>query len=125
MDAARSTPAAGTTTGRVRRGARRALTVGVLVPAVALVVATPALAAVTAVQGSASGLNMNLSGAISANVGPLPESTIPATGGSDSDNLSITTVRTHVQSVLTKLGVHSRLEAAAFAVRHSLLEPSA
>jgi DNA-binding NarL/FixJ family response regulator len=36
-----------------------------------------------------------------------------------------TTVRTHLQSVLTKLGVHSRLEAASFAVRHRLLEPRA
>lgn len=35
--------------------------------------------------------------------------------------VSTTTVRTHVQSVLTKLGVHSRLEAASFAVRHSIL----
>ncbi len=35
--------------------------------------------------------------------------------------VSITTVRTHVQSVLTKLGVHSRLEAASYAVRHSLI----
>jgi hypothetical protein len=31
-------------------------------------------------------------------------------------------VRTHVQSVLTKLGVHSRLEAASFAVRYRLLD---
>jgi two-component system, NarL family, nitrate/nitrite response regulator NarL len=36
--------------------------------------------------------------------------------------VSRTTVRTHVQSVLSKLGVHSRLEAASFAVRYHLLE---
>jgi two-component system nitrate/nitrite response regulator NarL len=36
--------------------------------------------------------------------------------------VSQTTVRTHVQSVLTKLGVHSRLEAASYAVRYHLLE---
>jgi len=35
--------------------------------------------------------------------------------------VSRTTVRTHVQALLTKLGVHSRLEAASFAVRHKLL----
>ncbi|HEX3787796.1 MAG TPA: response regulator transcription factor [Pseudonocardiaceae bacterium] len=35
--------------------------------------------------------------------------------------VSRTTVRTHVQSLLAKLGVHSRLEAASFAVRHRLL----
>lgn len=34
--------------------------------------------------------------------------------------VSRTTVRTHLQAVLTKLGVHSRLEAASFAVRHDL-----
>jgi two-component system nitrate/nitrite response regulator NarL len=32
------------------------------------------------------------------------------------------TVRTHIQSILTKLQVHSRLEAAAFAVRHRLVQ---
>jgi len=32
------------------------------------------------------------------------------------------TVRTHVQNVLAKLGVHSRLEAVAFAIRHGLVE---
>ena len=32
------------------------------------------------------------------------------------------TVRTHVQSILTKLQVHSRLEAATFAVRNRLVE---
>lgn len=36
--------------------------------------------------------------------------------------VSRTTVRTHVQSVLTKLGVHSRLEATSVALRYSLLE---
>jgi DNA-binding NarL/FixJ family response regulator len=35
--------------------------------------------------------------------------------------ISTATVRTYVQALLTKLGVHSRLEAAAFAVRHSLV----
>jgi two-component system, NarL family, nitrate/nitrite response regulator NarL len=37
--------------------------------------------------------------------------------------ISMNTVRTHVKCVLTKLQVHSRLEAAAFAVRHGLVEP--
>ena len=39
-----------------------------------------------------------------------------------SEELSVSpnTVRTHVQGILTKLQVHSRLEAAAFAVRHGL-----
>jgi len=32
------------------------------------------------------------------------------------------TVRTHVQSIFAKLNVHSRLEAAAFAVRHGLID---
>lgn len=36
--------------------------------------------------------------------------------------VSSTTVRTHVQALLTKLGVHSRLEAASFAVRHRLID---
>ncbi|MGH3753399.1 MAG: helix-turn-helix domain-containing protein [Pseudonocardiaceae bacterium] len=36
--------------------------------------------------------------------------------------VSTTTVRSHVQGLLTKLGVHSRLEAAAFAVRYDLVE---
>lgn len=35
--------------------------------------------------------------------------------------VSRATVRTHVQSVLTKLGVHSRLEAASVATRYRLL----
>jgi two-component system nitrate/nitrite response regulator NarL len=37
--------------------------------------------------------------------------------------VSVATVRTHVQALLTKLGVHSRLEAASFAVRNSVLRP--
>lgn len=35
--------------------------------------------------------------------------------------ISRNTVRTHVQSILTKLQVHTRLEAATFAVRHGLV----
>ena len=35
--------------------------------------------------------------------------------------LSRNTVRTHVQAILTKLQVHSRLEAVAFAVRNGLI----
>jgi DNA-binding NarL/FixJ family response regulator len=35
--------------------------------------------------------------------------------------LSLNTVRTHVQSILVKLGVHSKLEAVAFAYQHSLV----
>lgn len=34
------------------------------------------------------------------------------------------TVRTHVQNILMKLGVRSRLEAASHAVKHGLVEPS-
>ncbi len=37
--------------------------------------------------------------------------------------VSPNTVRTHVQGILSKLQVHSRLEAAAFAVRHGLVSP--
>ena len=35
--------------------------------------------------------------------------------------LSLDTVRTHVQKVLVKLGVHSKLEAVALAVRQRLV----
>lgn len=38
-------------------------------------------------------------------------------------SVSTNTVRTHVQNILTKLQVHSRLEAAAFAVRYGLTQP--
>lgn len=37
--------------------------------------------------------------------------------------ISPNTVRTHMQNLLTKLQVHSRLEAAAFAVRHGVVDP--
>jgi two-component system, NarL family, nitrate/nitrite response regulator NarL len=37
--------------------------------------------------------------------------------------VSHSTARTHIQSILSKLGVHSRLEAAAFAVRHHIIDP--
>jgi DNA-binding NarL/FixJ family response regulator len=37
--------------------------------------------------------------------------------------LSLNTVRTHVQNVLVKLGVHSKLEAVAFALEHKVVEP--
>jgi two-component system, NarL family, nitrate/nitrite response regulator NarL len=36
--------------------------------------------------------------------------------------VSTTTVRSHVQALLTKLGVHSRGEAATFAVRYDLVD---
>lgn len=36
--------------------------------------------------------------------------------------VSYTTVRTHVQHVLWKLGVHSKIEAVAFAIAHNLVE---
>lgn len=38
--------------------------------------------------------------------------------------ISAHTARTHVQNVLVKLGVHSRLEAAAYAVRNGLVPPA-
>lgn len=49
-----------------------------------------------------------------------------ANGSAVAERLGISrnTVRTHVQSILTKLQVHSRLEAAAFAVRHGLVDIS-
>ena len=38
-------------------------------------------------------------------------------------NISYSTARTHIQNILAKLGVHSRLEAVAFAVEHDLRRP--
>jgi two-component system, NarL family, nitrate/nitrite response regulator NarL len=34
----------------------------------------------------------------------------------------LSTTRTHIDSVLIKLGVHSRLEAVAYAVREGIVE---
>jgi hypothetical protein len=39
-------------------------------------------------------------------------------GGFDTELLSLNTVRTHVQKILVKLGVDSKLEAVAFALEH-------
>jgi two-component system, NarL family, nitrate/nitrite response regulator NarL len=47
---------------------------------------------------------------------------LDTTGMAAKLGVSRATVRTHVQSLLTKLGVHSRLEAASFAVRYGLLD---
>lgn len=35
--------------------------------------------------------------------------------------VSYSTVRTHIQNILTKLGVHSKLEAVAFAITHNIV----
>ena len=47
-----------------------------------------------------------------------------ASSGQIAEQLRVSpnTVRTHVQGILSKLQVHSRLEAAAFAVRHQLVK---
>jgi two-component system nitrate/nitrite response regulator NarL len=42
----------------------------------------------------------------------------------DQMNISYSTARTHIQNILAKLGVHSRLEALAFAVEHDLCRPA-
>jgi two-component system nitrate/nitrite response regulator NarL len=48
--------------------------------------------------------------------------------GADNDGIaqalviSPQTARTHIQNVLSKLGVHSRLEAAAFVVQNGILD---
>jgi two-component system nitrate/nitrite response regulator NarL len=38
--------------------------------------------------------------------------------------VAYSTARTHVQNVLVKLGVHSQLEAVAYAIEHNLCEPA-
>jgi DNA-binding NarL/FixJ family response regulator len=40
-------------------------------------------------------------------------------------NIAPLTVRTHIRNLLAKLGVHSRLEAVAFALRNGLIDPPA
>lgn len=39
--------------------------------------------------------------------------------------ISPQTARTHIQNILTKLGLHSRLEAVAYVMRNRLLEDHA
>jgi two-component system nitrate/nitrite response regulator NarL len=38
--------------------------------------------------------------------------------------ISYSTARTHIQNILTKLGVHSRLEAVAYATDHNFYQPA-
>jgi two-component system nitrate/nitrite response regulator NarL len=38
--------------------------------------------------------------------------------------ISVTTVRCHIQSLLTKMGAHSRLEVATTAVREGMVNPT-
>ena len=47
------------------------------------------------------------------------------TGNEISSELHIAplTVRTHIRNLMAKLGVHSRLEAVAFALRNGLIDP--
>jgi two-component system nitrate/nitrite response regulator NarL len=37
-------------------------------------------------------------------------------------SISANTIRSHIQNILTKLQVHSRLEAATFAVKHGIVQ---
>jgi two-component system nitrate/nitrite response regulator NarL len=42
----------------------------------------------------------------------------------EATQLSYLTIRSHMQNLLLKLGVHSQLEAVAFAVEHGIVETS-
>jgi DNA-binding NarL/FixJ family response regulator len=48
-------------------------------------------------------------------------------GDDIADQLSISplTVRTHIRNLMAKLGVHSRLEAVSFGLKHGLIDPPA
>lgn len=46
---------------------------------------------------------------------------VPSRAIAETLGMSLNTVRSHVQSILTKLQVHSRLEAAAFARQHRIV----
>jgi two-component system nitrate/nitrite response regulator NarL len=51
---------------------------------------------------------------------------VDGAGGEEIANrlhVSPNTVRTHVQNILTKLQVHTRLEAATYAVRYGIVSP--
>ena len=47
---------------------------------------------------------------------------LPNKALADRLHLSLNTVRNHVQHILYKLGVHSKLEAVATAVREGIIE---
>ena len=48
---------------------------------------------------------------------------LPSSEICDRLEIAPNTLRTHVQNIMTKLHVHSKLEAVAFALRHRLIEP--
>ena len=116
MDAARSTPAAGTTTGRVRRGAPRALTVGVLVPAVAVVVGHPGVRRRHRRQGSASGSLCRRRARHRPKRG-TPGVTFPATGAAQTTTLATVTAPGLGWALGVARGQHKRWARWARAVR--------
>jgi DNA-binding NarL/FixJ family response regulator len=48
---------------------------------------------------------------------------LPSADISERLDISRNTLRTHVQNIITKLGVHSKLEAVSVALRHRIVEP--